>query len=98
MSPHLRKQLVLELVVWIMLLELITLLPSGLLLWKALPLNHQVPDATTELCAQHLGWTGQQTPICSRRKGWRGHGRRATIGLEQPHMEDVMDASPGWQL
>ena len=66
-SPRLRKQLVLELVIWIVLLELGARLPSGLLLRKTLPLHHQVPDVATQLSAQHLGRTGKQASIGCRR-------------------------------
>ena len=94
-SPRLRKQLVLELKVWIVLTEFLTLLPSSLLLRKACPLNEDEPDATTELCLQHLCRLWKNVTIGGWRKRRRSRRWLATKRLEQPHMEDVVDASVG---
>ena len=97
-SPCLRKQLVLELKVWIVLAEFVTLLPSSLLLRKARPLNEDEPDATTELRLQHLCRLGKNATISEWRKRRRSRRWLATERLEQPNMEDVVDASAGWKL
>ena len=70
-SPCLRKQLVLELHIWVESLEVVQGLPGGVVLRKALPLDEDVPRAVTQLCAQDLrrGW--QQSPVLNR---WQ-HGR-----------------------
>ena len=92
-SPRLRKQLVLEPKVWIVLAEFPTLLPSSLLLRKARPLNKDESHATTELCLQHLCRLWKNATIGDRRKRRRSRRWLATDRLEQPHMEDVVDAS-----
>ena len=65
-SPRLGKQLVLELHIRVESLEVVQVLPGGVVLRKALPLDEDAPHAAAELGAQDLrrGWP--QSPILNR--------------------------------
>ena len=91
-SPRLRKQLVLELEVWKMALELIEGLPCRIFIRQATPLDQHAPGTPTKLRPQGPLRRWKDAPIEDRRHGVRCGRRVTSVALQQPHMEDVVDA------
>jgi hypothetical protein len=92
-SPRLHKQLVLELEVWKLLAELRKRLPSGVIVGKALPFDQQAPLITTLLSLQDALRSRKMPAVKDRRQHTSCCRRVAAVGLEQPHMEDVVEPS-----
>jgi hypothetical protein len=91
-SPGLRKQLVLELEVGEMLAELVERLPGSVLVWKP------TPDVAALLSLERPFRTLQHTTIEDRQKSGQSSRRVAAVLLQQPHVEDVVDAGALRQL
>jgi hypothetical protein len=93
-SPRLEKQLVLKLEVRVVVAELLEQLPSCIVNGQAVPLDEDVPNIMTKLSTRHLGRGRKEAAI---QGGWqRSRSRRSitTVGLQQAHMEDIMQPCP----
>ena len=91
-SPRLRKQLVLELEVGVVLAKLLKQLPCGVVSGEPAPLDQHAPLAPTKLGTQHCLRLRQDATISHWRQRGRSSRRIATMWFEQPDMEDVVDA------
>jgi hypothetical protein len=93
-SPRLRKQLVLELEVWVVRLELVDCLPRCVVFREAVPLDQHAPNAPALLRLKGALRPREDASIHDRRKGGRSCWRFAMVRLQQPYVENVVDARP----
>ena len=97
-SPRLRKQLVLELKVWIGSLEVVDAFPCSILLSQPEPFNQYTPD-TSVLLRPQCSIRGWQNAAVLRRGQHIGRRRRiAAMLLQQADVEDIMEARAIRQL
>jgi hypothetical protein len=87
-----RKQLVLELEVRVVRLELVDCLPRCVVFRKAAPLDQHAPNAPAQLRLKGMLRPREDASIHDRRKGGRSCWRFAIVRLQQPYVEDVVDA------
>jgi hypothetical protein len=97
-SPRLHKQLVLELEVRKLLVELRERLPSRVVIGKALPLDQQAPLIATLLSLQDALGRRKMPAVEDRGQLISCCKRVAVVGLEQPHVEDVVKSCALWKL
>jgi hypothetical protein len=98
MSPRLRKQLVLELEVGVVVAKLLQLLPCGILVGQPTPLDADIPDPTP-LLGMHSSLRLRKD--AAMEKWWhdpRCRQRLSAVRLEQPHVKNVMDPGTCWKL
>ena len=91
-SPRLLKQLVLKLKGGVVTAEIFELLPSSVLLRKPTPLDPHVTYATPLLCLEPLLRLRKDAPVKYGRKHAWGNRWVAAVRLQQPDMEDVVNA------
>ena len=93
-SPLLGKQLVLELEVGVALDEGLPWLLGRIIRREPLPLHEDLPGTMLDACPPHPS-RRQDHPVIMNGRQWR-RGRRgvAVEGLQQPHMEDIVEAGP----
>jgi len=93
-SPLLERQLILELEVGVALDEGLPWLPGRIIGREPLPLHEDLPGALLKACPPHPS-RSQDHPAIMNGRQWRS-GRRgiAVEGLQQPHMEDIVDVRP----
>ena len=97
-SPLLEKQLVLELEVGVALDEGLPWL-LGRIIWREpLPLHEDLPGAMLEARPPHPSRSQDHPAIMNGRQWRRGRRGVAVEGLQQPHMEDIVEARPLWKL
>ena len=97
-NPRLRKQLVLELEVREVVAEGVKSLPGGVIVGEAMPLDQELPGATTLLRPQHTLGCRKHTAIKRRWKIAECSRRVTAVLLQKTHMEDVVDAGALWKL
>jgi len=97
-SSRLRKQLVLELEVGEVVAEGVKSLPGGVVVGEAMPLDQELPGATTLLRTQHTLRCRKHTAIERRWKIAECSRRVAAVLLQKTNMEDVVDAGALWKL
>jgi hypothetical protein len=95
-SSRLRKQLVLELEVWISGFELLEQLPSCFFDRQAAPLNEHPPDSLALLGLYCSFGLRQDTPIMRRRNNTRLCWCRTAMLFEKADMEYIMEARSYW--
>ena len=93
-SPLLEKQLVLELKVGVALDGLLPWLPGRIIRREPLPLHEDLPGAMLEARPPHPSRSQDHPAIMNGRQWWRGRRGVAVEGLQQPHMEDIVEARP----
>ena len=91
-SPGLRKQLVLELELWISGGEVLATFPRRLFFWQAAPLDQEAPCTSPLLGLQNALRDRHNAAILCRRKGTRRPWRVAAMLLEEADVEDIMQA------
>ena len=89
-SPGLRKQLVLELELWVRSSEVLTTFPGCFLFWQAAPLDQDAPFTTPLLGLQGALRNLHNVTILSRREGARRSWRVAVVLLQEADVEDIM--------
>ena len=91
-SPLLGKQLVLELEVGVELDEGLPWLPRRIIWREPLPLHENLSGAMLKACPPHPR-RGQDHPAIINGRQWQCRRRRVAVeGLQQPHMEDNVEA------
>jgi hypothetical protein len=91
-SPRLLKQLVLELKVRVCRSEILQELPRCIFVPKSVPLDKDLPDIASFACVESSFGRRQYTPVLDQWQSTRRLRGITTVGLQQPHMEDVMKA------
>jgi len=65
-------------------------LPCCVLRWQATPFDKHVPHVSPKLCTKGALRSWQQPAIRCRRQRSRSRWGITFVGLQQPHMEDIM--------
>jgi len=91
------KKLVLELEIRVTILEFLERLPSSVRCTASLPLDKEIPRVPARHGTQDLSWNRHRAPISNRRQETHGRRRLAMMLLEVDDMEDIVNASLGWQ-
>jgi len=97
-SLLLGKQLVLEPKVGVALDEGLPRLPGRIIWREPLPLHEELPGAMLKTCPAHPSRSEDHPAVMNGRQWRRGRRRVAVEGLQQPHMEDIVEARPLWKL
>jgi hypothetical protein len=94
-SSRLRKQLILDLEVWVGGLELLEQLPSRVLVRQAAPLNEHSPNSSVLLGLQGAFGFRKNALIMRRWYGTRRRWWRTVMLLEETDMEHIMKTRAG---
>jgi hypothetical protein len=91
-SPRLLKQLVLELKVGVCRSEILQEFPRCIFVPKSMPLDKDLPDIASFVCAENSFERRQYTSVLDQWQSTRRLRGITTVGLQQAHTKDVVKA------